>query len=130
MYGIKTAVRRLEFAPKNKEMEVTDIATGRFVFRPRPDKAVSLAGLRKSITDSGYEIKDVRIEVAGSLTADGRLRVPETGQVFHLEGEEKLRELRAKADPEGRVTAAGFWSLKDGEEAVRLGEPIPAGDNP
>ena len=37
-------MRRLEFAPAPKDMEVTDIENGRFVFRPRPDKPVSLAG--------------------------------------------------------------------------------------
>jgi len=120
VYGIKTAVRRLEFAPENKEMEVTDIATGRFVFRPRPGKAVSLADLRKSVVDAGYEIEGTRIEVTGSLTEDGRLRVPETGQVFRLEGEKK-----PQAAPDGKVTVAGAWLAMDGEEAVRLEDRKP-----
>jgi uncharacterized glyoxalase superfamily protein PhnB len=125
VYGIKTAVRRLEFAPESKEMEVADIATGRFVFRPRPSKPVSLSKLRKEIKNAGYEISGTRIEVAGALTDDGRLRVPDTGQVFRLEGEEKVRELRAKAAPDGTVTAEGVWATKDGEEVVRLEEARP-----
>lgn len=117
MHGIKTAVRRLEFAPKNKEMEVTDIATGRFVFRPRPDRPVSLEKLRKEIKNAGYEIAGTRIEVAGALTGDGRLRVPDTGQVFRLEGGAGLR---GKPAPDGSVTVTGVWTAKDGEEVVRL----------
>lgn len=52
MYGIKAAVRRLDFAPEAKDMEVIDVATGRFVFKPRPGKAVSLAALEKAITQA------------------------------------------------------------------------------
>jgi hypothetical protein len=118
-------VRRLEFAPKAAEMEVTDITTGRFVFRPRPDKPVSLSRLRKEIENSGYEIEGTRIEVTGALTPEGRLRVPNTGQVFRLEGDAELRELRGKASPDGQVTVTGAWTTQDGEEVVRLGEPKP-----
>ena len=125
MYGIKTAVRRLEFAPKSKEMEVTDITTGRFVIRPRPDKPVSLSRLQKEIENSGYEIEGTRIEVTGTLTPEGKLRVPDTGQVFRLEGDAELQELRSKASADGQVTVTGAWTSKDGEEVVRLGEPKP-----
>ena len=104
-------MRRLEFAPDAKDMEVTDITTGRFVFKPRPDKPVSLEDLRKAVTKAGYEIEGTWIEVAGTRTPDGRLRVPDTGQVFRLEGEEK-------AAAEGQVTVAGAWKAGDGEEEV------------
>ena len=116
-------MRRLEFAPDPKDMEVTDITTGRFVFRPRTDKPVSLADLRKAIAKAGYEIEGTRIEVSGSLTPEGRLRVPETGQVFRLDGERELGELRSKASPEGRVTAQGVWKNQEREEIVALEEP-------
>ncbi len=112
MYGIKAAVRRLEFAPAPKDMEVTDIATGRFVFRPRTDKPVSLSELRKAVTKAGYEIEGTRIEVSGSLGADGRLRVPETGQVFLLKGEQKPAG--------GPVTVRGKWEVVDREEVIVL----------
>lgn len=121
MYGIKAAVRRLEFAPDAKDMEVTDIENGRFVFKPKPGKPVSLADLRKLVTKAGYEIEGTWIEVTGMLTPDG-LRVPETGQVFHLEGEERLRTLREKADG-GKVTAAGTWKVADRQETIVLEEP-------
>ena len=115
-------MRRLDFAPEPKDMEVTDITTGRFVFRPRSDKPVSLADLRKAIAKAGYQIEGTRIEVSGSLTPDGRLRVPESGQVFRLDGERRLGELRGKASPQGRVTAQGAWKTQDREEIVALEE--------
>jgi len=122
-------VRRLAFAPDPKDMEVKDIKTGRFVFKPRPDKPVSLADLRKAITNAGYQIEGTWIEVSGTLTPDGRLRVPETGQLFRLEGEERLRTLREKADAAdaanttGRVTATGSWKVADQQETILLAEP-------
>jgi hypothetical protein len=123
VYGIKAAVRRLDFAPDPKDMEVKDIKTGRFVFKPRPGKPVSLKDLRASITKAGYEIQTTWIEVSGILTPDGRLRVPETGQLFRLEGEEQLRKLREAAGDGGRVTAAGAWKAADHQETILLGDP-------
>jgi hypothetical protein len=122
VYGIKAAVRRLEFSPDTKHMEVTDITTGRFAFPPRAGKKVSLAALRAAINKAGYEIEGTRIEVIGTLTADGRLRVPETGQVFRLEGKDRLRTLREQAG-DGRATAAGAWKMVNGEEVILLEEP-------
>jgi hypothetical protein len=124
VYGIKAAVRRLDFAPETKDMKVVDIKTGRFVFQPRPDKPVSLADLRASIVKAGYEIEGTRIEVSGTLTDDGRLRVPETGQVFRLEGEARLRDrLRETAGAAGRVLAAGTWKVTDRQETILLDGP-------
>ena len=123
MYGIKAAVRRLDFAPDIKDMKVSDIESGRFVFTPRPGKPVSLTALRTAVTKAGYEIEGTWVEVSGTLIEDGRLRGPETGQLFRLEGEERLRTLREKADPAGRVSAAGVWKVADGQETVLLEEP-------
>ncbi len=67
MYGIKSAVRRLDFAPDIKDMQVIDVKKGRFVFRPRPGKPVSLADLQKSVTKAGYQIERARISVRGTL---------------------------------------------------------------
>ncbi len=103
-------------------MEVTDITSGRFVFSPRPGKPVSLADLRKAITKAGYEIEGTRIEVVGTLTAEGQLRVPETGQVFHLEGTDRLRTLREQAGA-GPATVAGAWKVVNQEEVILLEEP-------
>lgn len=106
-------MRRLDFAPEAKDMEVIDVTSGRFVFRPRPGKAVSLAALEKAITQAGYEIEKTRIEVTGKLAEDGRLRVPETGQVFRLVGEK----------PSGNLaTVAGGWKAVGDEQVVLLDE--------
>lgn len=121
MYGIKAAVRRLEFAPDTKDMEVTDIENGRFVFKPKPGKPVSLEDLRKRVTKAGYEIEGTWIEVTGMLTPEG-LWVPETGQLFHLEGAERLRVLREKSDTD-KVTATGTWKVADRQETIVLDEP-------
>jgi hypothetical protein len=128
VYGIKAAVRRLEFAPKLKDMEVTDIENGHFVFRPKPSKPVSLADLQKAITKAGYQIEGTWIEVTGILTPNG-LQVPETGQVFHLEGGERLRALREKAGA-GKVLAAGSWKLENQQETIMLEEPRSKGGHP
>ncbi len=116
-------MRRLEYAPDPKEMEVKDITNGRFAFRPRPGKPVFLEDLRTAITKAGYEIEGTWIEVSGTLTPDGRLLVPESGQVFRLEGEQRLRMLREKADAAGPVTAAGSWKAADRQEVILLEEP-------
>lgn len=115
-------MRRLEFAPDLEAMEVTDVENGRFVFPPRPGKPVSRSGLETVIAKAGYEIESTRIEVAGTLTPEGRLRVPETGQVFRLEGEERLRKLKEVADA-GKVTVYGTWKVVDQQEVVVLEEP-------
>ncbi len=112
-------MRRLDFAPEVKDMEVTDITNGRFVFKPRPDKPVSLEGLRKAVIKAGYEIEGTWIEVSGTLTSDGRLRVPETGQVFRLKGEGE------KKAAEDGVTVSGAWKAAEGEEIVALEERRP-----
>jgi hypothetical protein len=124
VYGIKAAVRRLEFSPGLEDMEVKDITNGRFVFPPRPGKAVSLGELRKVIDKAGYEIEGTWIEATGALMADGRLRIPETGQVFRLEGEDRLRALREQAGG-GLATAAGAWKVVDREEVILLEERRP-----
>ena len=130
MYGIKAAVRRLDFAPNPKEMQVTDVKTGRFVFRPRPGKPVSLADLQKSVTKAGYQIERSRIAVQGVLSRDGTVRVPGTGQVFRLAGGEKLRALQAKTPAGAPVSVAGAWELRQGQETVLVDEPGPAEGGP
>ena len=120
MYGIKSAVRRLDFAPDIKDMQVIDVKKGRFVFRPRPGKPVSLADLQKSVTKAGYQIERARISVRGTLVSDGKLRVPETGQVFLLVGQRGPGE-----SPGSSVTAAGAWETRQGEQEILLDEQGP-----
>lgn len=121
MYGIKTAVRRLDFAPDVKDMQVIDVKSGRFVFRPKPGKPVSLADLQKSVTKAGYQIERSRIAVRGVPAGGGRLRVPETGQIFLLVGKQEPGGLPEKA-PDSPVTVAGGWEVRQGEQAILLDE--------
>jgi hypothetical protein len=125
VYGIKSAVRRLDFAPDVKNMQVIDVKKGRFVFRPRPDKPVSLADLQKSVTKAGYQIERSRIAVRGTLAPDGKLRVSETGQTFLLVGQRK-----PGGSPGSPVTAAGAWEARQGEQAILLDEPGPGEGGP
>lgn len=118
-------MRRLDFAPDIKEMQVIDVKKGRLVFRPRPDKPVSLADLQKSVTKAGYQIERSRIAVRGTLAADGKLRVSGTGQAFLLVGQRK-----PGGSPSSSVTAAGAWEARQGEQAILLDEPGPGEGGP
>jgi hypothetical protein len=125
VYGIKAAVRRLDFAPDIKEMQVIDVQNGRLVFRPRPGKAVSLADLQKSVTKAGYQIERSRIAVRGVLTPEGKLRVLETGQVFLLNGKRQPEKA-----PDSAFVAAGAWEVRQGEQAILLDERGPGEGGP
>lgn len=58
---------RLEFAPKLKEIEVTDIQKGLGVFTPKSDKPVSFAALKETLKKAGYTLDSADITVAGTL---------------------------------------------------------------
>lgn len=113
---------RLEFAPKPKQMEVTDIATGHFVFAPVPGKEISYPALDEAIRNAGYEIEDAALTVTGTVTDERHLTTPE-GQVFHLTsagegGKRRLGSLEA-----GRqVTVRGAWKAVEGVDVIVVGE--------
>jgi hypothetical protein len=67
VYNIQKAVSRLEFAPKLKEIQVTDFKKGLGVFTPKPDKAVSFAALRETLKKAGYMLDSADLTVAGTL---------------------------------------------------------------
>lgn len=106
-------------------MEVTDIATGHFVFTPVEEEKVSYEALDEAITDAGYEIEDASITVSGTVTENRHLETPD-GQVFHLtaageEVEEELSELEAGKE----LRVEGAWEARKGAEVVvvhRIGE--------
>lgn len=118
MYNVKAAVSRLELGPEPEEMEVTDIATGHFVFRPVAGKPVSHAALDQAIEDAGYAIEDAAITVAGTVTDERHVETPD-GQIFHVEAadasvEERLPELKAGQ----KVVVTGAWKAVEGAEVV------------
>ena len=89
MYNIQKAVSRLDYAPKLKEIEVTDIKKGLGVFTPKPDKPVSFAALKETLKKAGYTLDSADITVVGTLTKDEKgwsIVVQPSGQHFILEG--------------------------------------------
>ena len=80
---------RLDYAPKLKEIELTDIKKGLGVFTPKPDKPVSFAALKATLKSAGYVLDAADITVAGTLSKEGEawiVTVNPSGQKFVLEG--------------------------------------------
>ena len=89
MYNIQKAVSRLDYAPKLKEIELTDIKKGLGEFTPKPDKPVSFAALKATLKSAGYVLDAADITVAGTLDHEGGswvVVVRPSGQKFVLEG--------------------------------------------
>jgi hypothetical protein len=111
VYNIQKAVSRLDYAPKLKEIEITDIKKGLGVFTPKPDMAVSFAALKETLKKAGYTLDTADIIVVGVLERDGKdwLLVSDTSkQRFILEGDGKALET-ADAAPGVRVEITGGW---------------------
>ena len=89
MYNIQKAVSRLNYAPKLKEIELTDIKKGLGEFTPKPDKPVSFSALKATLKDAGYVLDSADITIAGALNKENGLWilvVESSGQKFVLEG--------------------------------------------
>jgi hypothetical protein len=89
VYNIQKAVSRLDYAPRLKEIEITDIKKGIGVFAPKPDKPVSFTALKAKLKDAGYVLSAAEITVAGTLDKEGDLWIvvaKSSGQRFVLEG--------------------------------------------
>jgi hypothetical protein len=111
VYNIQKAVSRLEFAPKLKEIEVTDFKRGLGVFTPKPDKPVSFAALRETLKKAGYTLDAADITVAGKLTKDEKgwaIVVESSGQRFALDGP-NLDQALAGAKPDDTIELTGDW---------------------
>jgi hypothetical protein len=111
VYNIQKAVSRLEYAPKLKEIEVTDIKKGLGVFTPRPDKPVSFAALKATLKNAGYVLGAADITVAGTLDKEGDrwiLNVKSSGQKFVLEGA-GVETVVAKPEVGSAIEITGDW---------------------
>jgi hypothetical protein len=89
VYNIQKAVSRLDYAPKLKEIELTDIKKGLGEFTPKPDKPVSFAALKATLKSAGYVLAAADITIAGTLDKEGDawvVVVKPSGQKFVLEG--------------------------------------------
>ena len=106
MYNIQKAVSRLDYAPKLKEIELTDIKKGLGVFTPKPDKPVSFAALKATLKSAGYVLDTAEITVAGTLEREGDnwvVTVTPSGQKFLLEGPNIVTEVGSP------IEIAGDW---------------------
>jgi hypothetical protein len=116
-------VSRLDFAPKLKEIQLTDIKKGIGVFTPKPDKVVSFEALKASLKKAGYTLDTADITIVGILEQDGQnwvLIVDPTSQRFTLEGE-SLTKVLADAKPGERVEITGAWkTVGDGVSAREI----------
>ncbi len=111
MYNIQKAVSRLDYAPKLKEIEVTDIKKGLGQFTPKPDKPVSFAALKATLKSAGYVLDAADIAVAGTLEREGDLwvvTVKSSGQKFVLEGPNVTNEVSGN-EPGSPIEVTGKW---------------------
>jgi hypothetical protein len=108
VYNIQKAVSRLDYAPKLKEIELTDIKKGLGEFTPKPDKPVSFAALKATLKSAGYVLDAADISVAGTLDQEGDswvVVVKSSGQKFVLEGPNAVTGLEAGS----AIEITGDW---------------------
>jgi len=108
VYNIQKAVSRLDYAPKLKEIELTDITKGLGEFTPKPDKPVSFAALKATLKSAGYVLDAADITIAGTLEQESEswvVTVKASGQKFVLEGPNAVTGLEAGA----AIEITGDW---------------------
>jgi Putative MetA-pathway of phenol degradation len=111
VYNLQKAVSRLDYAPKLKEVEITDIKKGLGVFTPKPERAVSFTALRETLKKAGYALDTADITIAGKLVREGDkwLLVNESsGQKFLLESK-TIDKFTAGIEPDSPVEIIGIW---------------------
>jgi len=126
VFNIQKAVSRLDFAPKLKEIKLTDIKNGVGIFTPVADKTVSFSALKETLKKAGYKLASAKVNVEGKLgrDADGWWIVAGTsGQRFDFEGESIDQALHGAA-PDTQVKVTGDWKTvgegKDAREVISL----------
>jgi hypothetical protein len=121
VYNIQKAVSRLDYAPKLKEIEVTDIQKGLGVFTPKPDKPVSFAALKATLKSAGYVLDAADITVAGTLSKEGDVWIvvaKPSGQKFVLEGP-NVEKVVAATDPGSPIELTGGWKTAGEKTGAR-----------
>ncbi|HZB44380.1 MAG TPA: hypothetical protein VE360_04025 [Pyrinomonadaceae bacterium] len=115
---------RLAFAPKSKDIEITDLKRGLATFAPRPEKHVSFAALREALKRAGYTLASAEIEVAGTLRREAEgwsLVADNSAQTFVLDTDalkQKKLEDGARAEVGGGWTTAGAG--RDAREKIAV----------
>jgi len=122
-------VSRLDYAPKLKEIELTDIQKGLGVFTPKPDKPVSFAALKATLKSAGYVLDAADITVAGTLSKEGDVwivTVKASGQKFVLEGP-NVQKLVTGTALESSIEITGGW--KTAGQGANAREVITPAEN-
>jgi hypothetical protein len=103
-------VSRLDYAPKLKEIELTDIKQGLGEFTPKPDKPVSFAALKATLKSAGYVLDAADITIAGKLGKDGDdwiVTVEASGQKFVLESVANEAQIGTPVEITGKWKTVG-----------------------
>ena len=111
MYNIQKAVSRLDYAPKLKEIQVTDFQKGLGIFTPKPDKPVSFAALKETLDKAGYKLAAADITIAGKLVRNEKgwaILVQQSGQRITLAGPNVDRVITGAAEND-TVELTGDW---------------------
>jgi hypothetical protein len=112
VYNIQKAVSRLDYAPKLKEIKVTNIKKGIGVFTPKPDTAVSFAALKETLKKAGYTLASADIRVTGTLSKEDKgwfLTSAGSGQRFALASTVAVEALLAGLTQRNFVEIEGDW---------------------
>jgi hypothetical protein len=112
-------VRRLSFAPEEKEMRVTDVKTGHFLFRPRGDRPARFVELRREVVNQGYDVEATVIEVRGVPDANATFTATGTGQVFALAGPLAI-ELAKAVEVGAVVDVMGKWQGDETSDTIEV----------
>ena len=133
MYNIQKAVSRLDYAPKLKEIEITDIKKGLGVFTPKAEKSVSFTALKATLKNAGYVLDSADITVAGNLNKEGdvlTIAVKSSGQKFVLEGAKREGKLEIGSP----IEITGDWKTvgqgANAQEVITPTEKEQAYDGP
>jgi len=128
VFNIQKAVSRLDYAPKLKEIKVTDIKKGLGVFTPQVEKPVSFAALKETLKKAGYTLATADITVSGKFTRerkDAFLLVSSSGQRFFLIG--NPGKMLAEMESGDTVEITGDWkTVGNGKEAREVITPREA----
>jgi hypothetical protein len=111
VYNIQKAVSRLDFAPKLKEIEVTDFKKGLGVFTPKPNKPVSFLALKETLKKAGYTLSAADLTVTGTLARDDKgwvIVLPGSEQRIALAGP-NVDQVLANAKSGETIELSGDW---------------------
>jgi hypothetical protein len=114
-------VSRLDYAPKLKEIKVTDIKKGIGVFTPKPDKSVSFAALKETLKKAGYTLDSADLTVTGQLTRNDNgwfLVANSSGQRFVIEEKDLLTKLTSVVT-DAQVEVQAEWKTRGDGEATQ-----------